>query len=76
MAAAQELLRIFRMEGYQDKYTYAKASSTCIRCGHRVDHFRDSYSRMEYGISALCQDCQDHLFQAEDGKSGIFFMED
>lgn len=35
-----------------------------IGCGRQVkeEDFRDSVSLAEYGISALCQDCQDSVF--------------
>jgi hypothetical protein len=34
----------------------------CISCGCDANHFRDDLSRKEYGISKLCQDCQDKVF--------------
>lgn len=35
-------------------------------CGKPVTGFRDAISAKEYGISRLCQDCQDAFFGTED----------
>ena len=44
--------------------TAAGASGICIFCGSNVsyDLFRDDLSRKEYGLSRLCQKCQDLVF--------------
>jgi len=34
----------------------------CIECGGSASEFRDDFSRDEYHISALCQTCQDEIF--------------
>jgi len=34
----------------------------CTWCGKDVFEFRDALSRKEYGISGLCQECQDKTF--------------
>ena len=34
----------------------------CISCGTDANRFRDEISRKEYGISRLCQSCQDSVF--------------
>lgn len=43
----------------------AIAGNQCVKCGYshnlRSD-FRDALSHKEYGISALCQGCQDEIF--------------
>jgi len=33
-----------------------------IGCGKKVEEFRDDVSEKEYGISGLCQSCQDKIF--------------
>ncbi len=35
---------------------------TCVRCGEMADDFRDEVSKREWGISGLCQGCQDELW--------------
>lgn len=40
----------------------AKAGSQCVSCGKAADQFRDKLSEKEYGISGLCQACQDEIF--------------
>ena len=34
----------------------------CPRCGKVAKEFRDEVSVREYGISGLCQPCQDYVF--------------
>lgn len=38
----------------------------CVTCGStdvRHEHFRDDLSRKEFGISRMCQKCQDSIFE-------------
>jgi chemotaxis receptor (MCP) glutamine deamidase CheD len=42
--------------------TIALAGNECVKCGEFNLEFRDEISRREYGISALCQCCQDGIF--------------
>lgn len=34
----------------------------CVLCGEDVGAFRDSLSEKEFGISGMCQSCQDDVF--------------
>ena len=46
-------------------------ANKCATCGQNVGEFKDEISAKEYGISGMCQDCQDSFFQAcEDGYEG------
>lgn len=40
----------------------------CVTCGKSVDiaDFRDTLSVKEYGISRMCQKCQDSVFGSEE----------
>ena len=40
----------------------AKAGNGCVVCGNDATEFRDELSRREYGISHMCQKCQDSVF--------------
>ena len=40
----------------------AIAGNGCVKCGETATDFRDELSRKEYGISGLCQPCQDSIF--------------
>jgi hypothetical protein len=42
------------------------ASRKCVSCGKPALHFEDKLSLKEYGISGLCQSCQNTVFNAED----------
>ena len=42
------------------------AGNACVKCGEFNLEFRDEISRKEYGISALCQCCQDGIFGVEE----------
>jgi len=39
-----------------------KAGGQCVKCGEFNLEFNDELSRKEYGISGLCQCCQDGIF--------------
>ena len=48
--------------------TLAIAGGQCVKCGfpHNLrSDFRDALSHKEYGISGLCQGCQDGIFGVE-----------
>ena len=50
--------------------TLAIAGGQCVKCGSAYNlrsDFRDALSHKEYGISGLCQGCQDGIFGVEDG---------
>jgi len=40
------------------------SNKLCVSCGNAADKFRDALSEKEYGISRLCQKCQDSVFGA------------
>lgn len=40
----------------------ALESRTCSACGSEANEFRDQKSSVEYGLSGMCQDCQDAFF--------------
>ena len=37
-------------------------AQSCVCCGESAKVFRDDLSRREFGISRLCQSCQDSVF--------------
>jgi len=43
-----------------------KAGGQCVKCGEFNLEFQDELSRKEYGISGLCQCCQDGIFGVEE----------
>jgi|TARA_R110000751_G_C13700873_1_gene473350 hypothetical protein len=43
-----------------------KAGGQCVKCGEFDLEFTDEISRREYGISSLCQPCQDGIFGTEE----------
>ena len=42
--------------------TVAMSNGQCVKCGGFNLEFNDELSRKEYGISGLCQRCQDGIF--------------
>jgi hypothetical protein len=46
--------------------TLAIAGDQCVKCGELATDFGDELSRKEYGISGLCQCCQDGIFGTEE----------
>ena len=47
--------------------TLAIAGNGCVKCGESAVDFRDEISRKEFGISGLCQPCQDGIFGGPEG---------
>ena len=43
----------------------AMDNQMCVICGGDVNHFDDELSRREYGISGMCQSCQDGVFSVD-----------
>tara|TARA_R100001463_G_C3514202_1_gene220234 strand:- start:101 stop:301 length:201 start_codon:yes stop_codon:yes gene_type:complete len=43
----------------------AKLDEICNFCGEAILSFRDRESEEEYQISALCQSCQDGVFESD-----------
>lgn len=41
------------------------ADNICNLCGEQILSFRDEVSEKEYRISAMCQNCQDDLFEED-----------
>jgi hypothetical protein len=62
MEKLQELLECLSANNYQTNYAIAKSNYSCIMCGRPVGKFRDAATKLEYDISALCQQCQDDCF--------------
>ena len=44
------------------KRQVAVVTATCAICGGPATNFRDQLSRKEFGISGMCQKCQDNFF--------------
>ena len=40
----------------------AIAGKGCVKCGEAAVDFKDELSKKEFGISGLCQVCQDGIF--------------
>jgi hypothetical protein len=59
MKKITELWQKLKMGDYEKNYTGAKATGSCIICGSSAKKFRDAAAKLEYSISALCQNCQD-----------------
>ena len=51
---------------YGRSRSIALAAGQCVKCGEFNLEFRDELSRKEYGISGLCQPCQDQIFGEQD----------
>lgn len=43
----------------------AKSTGTCKICRQPATEFRTALSRLEYSISAICQNCQDQFWGSE-----------
>lgn len=52
----------FTLSVFGRSRSLAKAGNSCVICGKSANEFRDELSQREYGISGLCQACQDEIF--------------
>jgi hypothetical protein len=57
------LHEIFSRPTYRTDYAGAKAENICLRCGGFAEEYRDTSSRPEYMVSALCQRCEEQCFR-------------
>lgn len=44
-------------------YWHLRSDQNCLSCGSEALEFKDSVSEKEFGISGLCQQCQDEVFK-------------
>jgi len=42
--------------------TGSQEKNLCVMCGGPADAFKDALSKKEYGISGMCQKCQDEIW--------------
>jgi hypothetical protein len=64
MSGYTELVMMFTSADYKSRYAQAKASGTCIRCGEKAVEFNYAHTRLEYSVSALCEECQGRFFDS------------
>jgi hypothetical protein len=62
MTPLQELIQKLSEPGCKAGYQFAKANRICKLCGKKAETFRTTLARLEYNLSAICQDCQDKYF--------------
>jgi hypothetical protein len=58
----------FRDELARVMFGRERHGDVCVTCGGEVGEFRDALSRKEYGISGMCQKCQDSVFGGIDNE--------
>ena len=58
----QETIDNMAKNAFGRTQTEAQKEKICVFCGKPADKFRDQLSAKEYGISGLCQVCQDEVF--------------
>jgi len=60
----QSFLDNFAKKAFGRSPTEAKEKGICVTCGAKIEmgDFKDRVSIKEYGISGLCQKCQDDAF--------------
>lgn len=77
----QEFVDGFSRDTFGISLSDAQAKLVCIDCRTNVTNtFRDALSVKEYGISGLCQNCQDRYFRApeedHDPDCNVYCLED
>lgn len=56
--------------------TESQDTKVCSFCGKPATKFKDKLSKKEYGISGMCQDCQDGFFVETDNSEEGSYYED
>lgn len=68
MGDLQHLFEIFTKPDYESRYQVAKRTGTCLACRREVCAFTNVSARLEYAVSALCEECQDKYLGAGAGR--------
>jgi hypothetical protein len=55
----QGFLDNFAKKSFGKTQAEAEKEAKCMFCGKKVTGFKDALSRKEYGVSGMCQKCQD-----------------
>lgn len=58
----QKFVDDFTEKHFGKSNTDAINEAVCVTCGNKVTGFKDALSQKEYGISGMCQECQDKTF--------------
>ncbi len=64
-AAMENMLDDMAKELFGRGRKVAMDNQMCVMCGNDANHFADELSRKEYGISGMCQSCQDGVFSVD-----------
>ena len=64
-AAMENVLDDMAKELFGRGRKVAMDNQMCVICGGDANHFDDELSRREYGISGMCQSCQDGVFSVD-----------
>ena len=64
-AAMENMLDDMTKELFGRGRKVAMDNQMCVICGDDANHFTDERSRKEYGISGMCQSCQDGVFSVD-----------
>jgi len=68
MGDLQHLFEIFTKPDYDSRYLIAKRTGTCLVCRREVFAFTTVSARLEYAVSALCEECQEKYLGARAGR--------
>jgi len=58
----QKFVDILAKQIYGRTILDAKTQNICLKCGKQVGKFKDDISVREFGITGICQRCQDNIF--------------
>jgi hypothetical protein len=61
----QELIAVLSDHDIQNRFLTAKSTGTCKICGGPANEFRSLLAKMEYGISGICEKCQEYYYLNE-----------
>ena len=62
----EAMLEVLNQAAHGRSRKDSMSSGFCVSCGNPAVEFKNELSRKEYGISGMCQKCQDEFFVEED----------
>jgi len=66
-----DALDVLSIANFGRSRTESLAGNICVFCGESATEFRDALSEKEYGISSICQQCQDEIFGGPDAEEEV-----
>jgi hypothetical protein len=58
---------VVSMKLYNRSFTLAQSGKSCVVCGKQAESFSCERAAIEFKVSAMCEPCQNEVFEPIDG---------